>query len=143
MIFNINNKTESTLWQFFKFGFVGITGLILGIAIINISMHIRENFVIANLISFPIAVTWNYALNRTFTFKQETNRSIITQWLMFIVSSIFGTIANWSVSFGLYYNILVFEKHYNLAVLFGVATGCVFNFIISKYIVFKPIYQKD
>ena len=127
---------RKTLKQFIKFGIVGTSGLAIGLGIINITMILGTSFIFANTIAFFIAATWNFLLNRRFTFEKNSINSFSRQWIQFIASSSFGVVCNWIVSFSLYYNVPLFKKHYNLPALIGVLVGCMVNFICSKFFIF-------
>ena len=131
-------RTGGTIRQFVIFGLVGLSGLGVALAIINVVMAWKGNFLLANFLAFFIAVTWNFFLNRRFTFKSHVRRGWIRQWAMFVVSCMLGTICNWAVSFSLYYGIELFYKHHNLAVICGVTVGYLCNFTCAKFAVFKP-----
>ena len=129
---------KKSIKQFIKFGLVGASGLGVGLAVINIIMRCYENFVIANIVAFVIAATWNFVLNHKFTFKNNVERHIVILWAMFIGSSLIGAFSNWAISFSLYYNLEIFKQHYNLAAVCGVIAGYLINFLFAKHIVFKP-----
>ncbi len=134
---NLQNITLQTLKQFLLFGMVGLSGLGVSLIIVNFVMAYKENFAIANILSFFFAVTWNYFLNRKFTFQAAQKRNLVIQWVMFACSSILGTACNWMVSFGLYYSTNLFAEHYSFAMVCGVAVGYIVNFICAKRTVFK------
>ena len=131
------DDTVKTFKQFMVFGMIGATGMAVGIGVVNLVMFQYKNFVLANIIAFFIAATWNFVLNRRFTFKIPQNTPFLPQWAMFLGSCVLGTICNWSISFSLYYTVSLFKEHYNFALIIGVAVGCVANFACAKYFVFK------
>lgn len=132
----LRNGKSHTIRQFLTFGLVGLSGLGVSLLIVNIVMACKGNFVLANVLAFFVAVTWNFFLNRRFTFEKNTHKHPALQWAMFVGSCAVGTACNWAVSFTLYYNTALFKTHYNLAVICGVAVGYIVNFICAKYVVF-------
>ena len=126
-----------TLRQFVACGLVGLSGVGVGLGMINLVMRLHPNFVLANVAAFFVAVTWNFLLNRRFTFRNANDKPIGVQWMLFVVSSLFGTAVNWAVSFTLYFRFAFFEQYYNLPALCGVAVGYTVNFILAKLIVFN------
>lgn len=126
----------STTKQFIKFGLVGLSGIVVGLSIINLFMLLWHNFPLANIIAFFVAVTWNFILNRKFTFE-KVEKPFPRQWGEFVISCLYGTIVNWMISMGLYYSLPFFYKHYNLAAIIGVSVGAFFNFMASKMYVFR------
>ncbi len=130
--------------QFIRFGLVGLSGMAVGLGVLNLSMVIYENFILANLVAFLAAVTWNFFLNRRFTF-QSREITIFRQWCRFVLACLTGAAANWAVSMTLYYSVGYFRSHFNQAALIGVATGFIANFFLSKRFVFqacaKPVVE--
>lgn len=133
----------NTLKQFIKFGIIGASGLGVGLGTINIMMLFDTGFVAANILAFIIAATWNFFLNRKFTFGSDSNKSLVKQWIQFLASCSLGAAANWAISFSLYYSIPHLEKHYNIPALIGVTVGCIANFMCSKYLVFSTNAIQD
>ncbi len=139
---NKSTKIESTrtFGQFIKFGLVGTSGMVVAFLVINLVMLTIKDFIIANVIAFPVAVTWNFFWNRKFTFSQTGNPSLIKQWIMFVCASLVGLVGNWAIAFSLYFGLDIFRQHYNLAVICGVLAGYLLNFAIAKCIVFETKY---
>lgn len=133
----LRNEIFKILRQFLTFGVVGLSGLGISLIIVNVLMIYTGNFALANIVAFCIAMTWNFFLNRRFTFRESNSKSLFLQWSMFAGSCALGTACNWAVSFGLYYNTSIFATHYNLAIICGVAAGYIVNFTCAKYGVFK------
>lgn len=123
------------LSQFIRFAAVGLSGLGVGLGAINLAMMAVHSFPAANVVAFLLAGSWNFALNRRFTFA-HTNKTLWRQWAQFMASCALGSLLNWAVSMGLYYGLEVFQRHYNLAAVLGVAAGCLANFLTCKRYVF-------
>ncbi len=49
------------LSQVVRFGLVGVSGLFVGLAVLNAVMWLTGHFVLANLVAFVFAVSWNFA----------------------------------------------------------------------------------
>ena len=133
----LQKEVFQTLRQFLAFGLVGLSGLGVSLLVVNCIMAYKGNFILANILAFFFAVTWNFFLNRRFTFQTSKHGNLVLQWAMFAVSCALGTACNWAVSFALYYNTTLFAAHYNLAIICGVAVGYIVNFTFAKYAVFK------
>ncbi|MFX0210657.1 MAG: GtrA family protein [Candidatus Hodarchaeota archaeon] len=118
------------------FSIVGLSGMAVGLGILNLCMFLWHNFPLANIAAFIGAVTWNFLLNRRVTFK-STEKRFFRQWLEFVIACLGAAMLNWTVSLGLYYNLLFFSQHYNCAAIAGVAAGSIFNFFASRSYVFK------
>lgn len=76
--------------RFVKFGFVGLSGLIVDFGITWICKEkLKINKYLANSVGFLFGVTNNYFLNRYFTF-QNHNPNIGNQFISFLVIAIVG-----------------------------------------------------
>jgi putative flippase GtrA len=108
----------------------------VGLGVINLVMIGSDMFALANVLAFFVAVTWNFFLNRRYTFI-PTNKALWRQWFEFVVACLGGALLNWTVSMGLYYGLTFFTYHYNYAALLGVAVAAAMNFLSSKFYVFS------
>jgi putative flippase GtrA len=121
-----------------RFILVGISGFVVGIAIINGLMALHAGFVRSNATSFLVAVTWNFSWNRKLTFPPNSRSSWVVQWIQYIGANLLGTLANWTVSFSLYYGMEFCRDYFNIPVICGVLAGSLVNFCGAKYWVFRP-----
>jgi len=92
------------------------------------------------LFGFAVAVTFTWWGNRTFTFHEHKSfghLGVLGEWLRFVATNSFGALANYAV-----YALLIefspwpFKVPY-VALFFGVLVGMVFNFTLSKKLVFR------
>ena len=132
---------NKTLAQFFKFGLIGLSGMVIGLAILNLFMFSMHNFPLANIIAFIVAASWNFLLNRQFTFE-KIKKTFFRQWLEFVIACLGGAVANWTVSMGLYFTWPFFFQHYNFAAIAGIIVGFSFNFLVSRFYVFRKIHTR-
>lgn len=80
--------------QFFKFGVVGFTGLIIDFSATWVCKEkIRLNKYVANGFGFLFGVTNNYLLNKYFTFN-NTDTHIASQFIKFLVIALIGFALN-------------------------------------------------
>lgn len=121
-----------------KFGFVGGLGTITNMAIFFIFVDLLKfSPTIISTIVFFIAATQNYILNHVWTFKTETSGNKISfyGWIKFILTSLLGLAVNLLVlNLILRFFILPYKV---IAQAFGILSGMIFNFLGSKYFVFK------
>lgn len=78
------------LQQFFKFGLVGFSGLAIDFAITYLlkdSLHV--NRYLANTAGFCAAVSNNYLLNRSWTFKND-DKNLLKQFVKFVLIALVG-----------------------------------------------------
>lgn len=93
--------------------------------------------VAARAISFPVAVTMTWWLNRNWTFGAEEKSPAFRQLWHYIALQIVGALAN----LGVYVLILLFieptPSHALAALTAGALLGLVVNFLGSKYLIFR------
>jgi dolichol-phosphate mannosyltransferase len=82
-------------------------------------------------------MTWNFALNRRWTFSGCERRPLLEQYGLFCLSCLFGALINWSVSLGLMSQVELFARMESLAVLCGVVAGTASNFLLCLKVVFR------
>lgn len=125
--------------QFFRFCLVGALGFVTDFGMLYLGVKVLEMGTLsARILSFIIAATVTWKANRHFTFVQQGHGSL-REWLQYLLlTSIGGGI-----------NVIVYQIWLSLtdhgtlnlflAVAAGSATAMLFNFAISKRVVFaKP-----
>ena len=120
--------------KFFKFGLVGVTGLIVDFSVTWLCKEkLGFNKYFSNALGFFLGAVNNYFLNRYFTFHSTSNQ-VALQFFSFILVSIIGFLLN---TFLLY--ILQKKTSINFYMCKGIATIFVFlwNFGANTYFTFK------
>ncbi|WP_278034718.1 GtrA family protein [Flavobacterium nitratireducens] len=120
--------------KFFKFGFVGFSGLIIDFGITWICKEkLKLNKYLANGFGFLFGVTNNYFLNKYFTFDNH-NEEIGFQFLSFLIIAIIG----FSINTGFLYSLQKKTK-INFYVCKIIVTVLVFvwNFGANSFYTFK------
>jgi putative flippase GtrA len=124
--------------KIFKFGIVGIAGTLTNLIIFFILVDLLKfNATIVSIITFSIAVTQNYILNHVWTFHEITKDENVsfTGYVKFVLTSLLGLAVNLIVL-----NIIIYFFNIPLKVIaqgFGIFSGMIFNFIGSKFFVFR------
>jgi putative flippase GtrA len=118
-----------------RFGAVGASGCAVGLAVLNVVMLTVGYFLLAKLCSFLCAVSWNFTLDRKWTFESDGDWR--RQFIGFVTASSGAAFINWIVSCSLYFGTDFFNTYYNLAALSGVAVAGGFNFLSCKTLVFR------
>lgn len=125
--------------QFFRFCLVGFSGLLIDVAILLVLV---DYFLLdpraAAIFAFCAAVSWNYFLNRNWTFAASKVSKIRYSYPIFFVVTLSGL----GVRIGVMHLLIEYLKMgkghwYVLASCIGIALGTVTNFIGSKYIAFS------
>ncbi|EKD57098.1 MAG: putative membrane protein [uncultured bacterium] len=142
---SINNKLAK-IWQneglkqFIKFGIVGLSGTIIDLGFYNLlAISLGFNIYIARTISFVLAATSNYFLNRTWTF-QSKEKKIAKEYSQFFFVSVVGLLLNLVImrvvlNYTKDFASEILEK--NIPVLIAIIIVLFWNFIANKYWTFK------
>jgi len=121
--------------QILRFGIVGVIGFIINAGIV-VWLSTSIGPFLAQLIAFPCAATATWWLNRRYTFG-VSRHLWHHEWLRYVSANALG----WGANNGIYFAIILkFPFAYNhpsIAVAAGSLAGMSFNFVITKWIVFK------
>lgn len=123
--------------EFIKFGLVGIAGFVVDAGFLYILKSPLDPY-LARLFSFFCAVCATWILNRTFTFNIAARpKSILKEFISYVMSMLVGGGVNLAV-YSLVVVMLGKSAGYLLiALALGSIAGMVFNFAISKLLIFK------
>ncbi len=133
----IKESFQKTVSQFMRFGLVGALGTIVNLALFETIRRMGLHYMPAASISFLVAATSNYLLNRRWTFA-DSNDSF-RGWFLYLLVNLLGLGANLIV-------LLIFRESLNwpviLAQLAGIGAGTVLNFVLSKTLVFSSQHSQ-
>lgn len=124
-----------------QFLVVGASGVVVNMLVLAVLMAlgVAPEFAIAGGIA--VSVLTNFLLNRRFTFSYARDRNPWKQLIGFIGASAVGMIVNYSVSLYLLQKVLPDSSgSVYLASLCGIVAGMTFNFLGSRYVVFRKRY---
>jgi len=133
-------KRKKFYRQFIKFGVVGLTGTLIDLGIYNIlALIFGINIYFARTISFILAATNNYILNRRWTFRNK-NKNVAKQFSKFFLISLAGLGLNLIIM--KFCQQLVVNVHseflkLNIPVIIAIVIVLFWNFFINKYWTFK------
>lgn len=125
-------EVETTIGQFIKFCLVGISGLLVNMVVYSIGIYILHlHYILAALLSFAVAVSSNFILNRSWTFKQvkKGSYSMPARFGRFVLVCLGGLGINLIV---LYLAVSFLSLHKILAQLIAILSATLFNFVGSK-----------
>lgn len=123
--------------QFGKFGVVGVIGLMVDTAVLYALLYgVGLGFYSARLLSYLVAATTTWALNRLFTFRDPRPDPLYKQWARFVTANAFGGGVNYAVYVVLIAFVPLCVAHPVLAVAAGSLAGMFLNFAASKALVF-------
>jgi putative flippase GtrA len=126
--------------QILRFGVVGIIGYLIDASILTFFDWVL-NFspLYARAISFPIALSCTWYLNRTWTFKHGALKDVRSQYALYVFIQVVGRVIDYSIFALLIITYSLFESYSFLAVAVGSLIAMVFTYLCSTYLVFsKP-----
>ncbi len=128
--------TWSHLMQFLV---VGFSGMIVNLALLTalLAAGVADRTAVA--VAIALSLVWNFILNRRFSFSYARDRSILHQFLGFVAACALGAAVNYMVTVRL----LALTPYKQLAAMAGILAGTVFNFVASRFFVFRARYIKD
>ena len=134
---NVLEKKKQLIFQFIKFGIVGVIGTLIDIGILNyLHQHFGISVYLAATVAFVVAVINNFLFNKYWTFKNEAgyqSKSHV-QFIQFIFISIVGLLINLGI---MYLLIEYFDFWFNWAKLAAIIVVLFWNFIANKLWTFR------
>ena len=119
------------------FGLVGAGGLAIDVAVYLGLQWLGLEHRLARFLSFWPAVTWNWRLNRSFTFEERPREPHVRQWGKFVGSSLLGLTLNVGSYTVLTSLVDFFASRRLLALLLGVVLGTLVNFLLANFYVYR------
>jgi putative flippase GtrA len=124
------------LEDFIRFCCVGLVGLAIDIATVY-GGRAALGLYAAGLLSYVIAATATWALNRAWTFRGHGGGPMHRQWGLFLLANGIGFVLNRGTYMLLIALVPVCAEYPILAILAGLGMGIGANFWLSRRVVFK------
>jgi putative flippase GtrA len=124
--------------QLIRFGSVGTVGFVVDSLVLLLAIHgLGLDPYRGRLVSFLVAASTTWALNRHFTFRDRRQARLARQWASFLAVNGLGGLVNYTT-----YALLVAWLDLVMAwpvlgVAAGSFAGLAFNFTLSRRLVFK------
>jgi putative flippase GtrA len=123
-----------------RFGVIGALGMPVDWGVLQLCVHWGAGPYWGRIISWLCAATFTWAGNRYFTFADTRARTLTgtaREWARFLAANAVGGLVN----VGLYSVLVRYApppfNDLTVALVLGVALGLVFNFTLSKTLVFR------
>ncbi len=124
------------LWsQLMQFLVVGALGTVVNLVALTVLVDVRLPIRGAVALAIWIAMTFNFVLNRRFSFSFARYGSWWLQYVRFVGASSFGAVINYALTLLVLRYVAGIPPQ--LAALIGIAVGTGFNFVASRYMVFR------
>jgi putative flippase GtrA len=124
--------------QFVKFGAVGAAGFLVDNAFVYTAHFVfGVGLILAGILSFFVAGTSNWLLNRIWTFRGASRGRIHYEWLKYLATNVAGFVLNRGIYIALITTSASCRLHPVLALAAGAVGGVGVNFVMSRRIVFR------
>lgn len=121
-----------------RFAVVGTIGFVVDAGALYGLVHIAGfNPYTARLISFLLAATTTWALNRLYTFQHRHNGNVSGQWLQYLLIAALGGSVNYATYAWLLFTSAWIKQHLIIGVAAGSIAGLAVNFTAARYWVFR------
>jgi putative flippase GtrA len=120
---------------FLRFGSVGLAGFIVDTAVVYGTKRWLGLYG-AGALSYIVAASCNWMLNRHWTFAHRPRKPMAQQWLLFLTTSLPGLVFNRGAYALLIATVPLCARHPILAIVAGSAAGMTANFIMAHRVVF-------
>ncbi len=139
--FSLSKKT--LIKQFLNFSIIGLINTFLDIGLfLSLTSYVNffaSHIIIAKAISFSIAATNSFILNRRFTFQHKGKFRQL--YLLYLITSTIGLGLNTGA---LYLAINIIHANLITSLILATTTTLLWNFLINKFVIFtKPILIKN
>ena len=123
--------------QFLRFCLVGGAGFLIDTGVLYAAVFgLGIDRYSGRVISFLVAATANWAINRHFTFRASRAPSR-GEWAQYVTMMLFGAAANYGTYAALIAAFPAMHQEPALAVAGGTLAGLGLNFLAAKYVVFR------
>ena len=124
------------LRQFLRFGTVGFGGFIVDTATVY-SLRAWAGLYVAGAVAYVTSASFNWVVNRVWTFRGRGSHSAHRQWAMFLAANALGFVLNRGTYFTLIKLSPFCHAYPVVAIAAGVAMGMFLNFHLSRTVVFR------
>lgn len=124
--------------EMLRFGTVGAVGVLVDTAVLYAALGLGAGLYGGRVLSYLVAASANWALNRAWTFRSAARSGLRQQWALFLAVNLVGFVLNYGT-----YTLLVSQwplaaAHPALGVAAGALVGMAGNFLLSRRFVFRP-----
>jgi dolichol-phosphate mannosyltransferase len=124
--------TWSQLVQFLT---VGGLGTVVNLVLLTLFLHLGVSTRLSVALAIVLSMVFNFVLNRRFSFGETRREGWLRQFIGFMSACSLGALLNYAVTLLLIGK--AFGMRPQLAALVGIVAATAFNFIASRYLVFR------
>jgi putative flippase GtrA len=126
----------TVIGQFLRFGAVGTSGFLIDTAIVY-GLKGRLGLYGAGMVSYVVAASWAWALNRGWTFRGRGSGRAQHQWARYLLMNLLGLALNRGTYAALVAGVPICATQPVLAVASGAVAGMMVNFTVVRQVVFR------
>jgi putative flippase GtrA len=119
-----------------RFGVVGVVGFVVDAAVLTAAITLGLGPWLGRALSYLVAATTTFALNRAWTFRGAARAQPVWQWATFLLVNLVGFAFNYGTYAALIELIPIVAANPVLGVAAGSLAGMVGNFVLSRRFVF-------
>jgi len=127
--------------QLMQFLVVGGLGTIVNLALLTMLLAAAAPASAAVAIAILVSVCFNFVLNRRFSFSAARHQPWVRQFVKFIAAYSLGVLINYVVTLSLLARLAGLRPQ--TAAVAGIAAGTAFNFLTSRFLVFRLSYVRS
>ncbi len=128
--------------QLLQFLVVGALGTLVNLAALTALLRVGIPTNAAIALAIFLAMGFNFALNRRFSFAGARDGSWAHQFARFVAASSVGAVINYGTTLAMMKYVI--GPRPQLAALIGIAVGTLSNFVATRYLVFRTVHiRKD
>jgi len=125
--------------EIIQFAMVGSSGTIIDLVFfLSLTYGAGIDHQLARALSFIVAASSNWFLNRWFTFLDGRDKPWKKQWFEFLITACVGFTVNWGSYKLLTDYVPYLTQHHVVAFFIGILLGMGSNYILSRQFVFRP-----
>jgi putative flippase GtrA len=132
----IGHERARTVMQFLRFGVVGTLGFVVDTAVLYAGLAIGLGLYGGRALSYLVAASTTWALNRIWTFRGQGEGPAARQWALFVVLNLVGFAFNYGTYAALVSGVAFVAQHPVIGVAAGSLAGMGGNFLLSRRFVF-------
>ena len=129
--------------EFLRFCAVGVVGFVVDAGVLQLLTHLAGwDPYSSRVISFLIAASVTWRLNRRYTFSVDEKARLSGEWLRYVSINAIGGSVNYLVYAACIHDFNVVRSHLIIGVALGSAAGLLVNYTASKHLVFADVGKK-
>ncbi|MFM7779600.1 MAG: GtrA family protein [Alphaproteobacteria bacterium] len=133
----IGQARFGVLMEFLRFGVVGTIGFVVDTAVLYAGLALGLGLYGGRAVSYLVAATTTWALNRLWTFRGRGDGPVHQQWALFLLVNLVGFAMNYGTYAALIAFVPLVAAHPVLGVAAGAIAGMFGNFVLSRQLVFR------